>query len=71
MKPNCMKCQHFYITYDQRTPKGCRIYGIQSQQLPSMVIKKANNGSDCIGFKAKPEKDQKKKTKDLNDPKYW
>jgi hypothetical protein len=36
-----------------------------------MVIKKANNGSDCIGFKAKPEKDQKKKTKDLNDPKYW
>ena len=42
MKPNCMKCQHFYITYDQRTPKGCKAYGIQSQQLPSIEIKKAN-----------------------------
>ena len=71
MKPNCMKCQYYYITFDPNTPKGCRIYGIKSQQLPSMVIKNANNGSDCIGFKQKPEKNQNKKPKDLNDPKYW
>lgn len=69
MKPNCMKCQHFYITHDQRTPRGCKIYGIQSQQLPCMVVKRANNGADCIGYKAKPDK--KPKAKNLNDAKYW
>ena len=71
MKPNCMKCMHFYITYDKQTPKGCKAYGIQSQQLPSIEIKKANNGNDCIGFKAKPEKNINNKQKDLNNPKYW
>jgi len=70
MKPNCMKCKHFYITYDQRTPRGCKIYGIQSQQLPSMIVKKANGGSECIGFSAKPVKKEEKK-KDLSDSKYW
>ena len=65
-----MKCIHYFITYDQRTPKGCKIYGIQSQKLPSQIIKDANDGKDCIGFKAKPEK-MKEKTKNLNDDKYW
>ena len=70
MSPNCMKCKHFYITYDQRTPRGCKIYGIQSQQLPSMIVKKANGGSDCIGFSPKPNNKEEKK-KDLSDSKYW
>lgn len=69
MKPNCMKCKHFYITYDQNTPRGCRAYGIQSKQLPSMIIKAANSGAECIGFTKKPEKNPQ--TKNLNDSRYW
>lgn len=69
MNPNCMKCKHFYITYDQHTPRGCKIYGIKSQQLPSIIVKKANGGSDCLGFSPKEVKVEKKK--DLNDSKYW
>ena len=69
MSPNCMKCIHFFITHDQKTPKGCKIYNIQSQSMPSQVVKRANNGSDCIGFKPKPQK--KTNTKNLNDDKYW
>ena len=69
MKPNCLKCKHYFITFNQQTPKGCRIYGIQSAQLPSIVVKSANNGSDCVGFQAKPDK--KPKSKNLNDDKYW
>ncbi len=69
MKANCTKCKHFYITYDQRTPRGCKVYGIQAQQLPSVIVKKANNGSDCIGFSPKPDK--KPKEKNLSDAKYW
>ncbi len=71
MKPNCMKCKHFYITFDQATPRGCRAYSIQSKQLPSSIIKAANRGQECLGFQAKPDRNAKAKTKDLNDAKYW
>lgn len=64
-----MKCKHFYITYDQRTPRGCRIYSIQSASLPSQVVKTANGGAECIGFEEKLK--TKSTQKDLNDPKYW
>lgn len=65
-----MQCKHFYITFDQRTPKGCRAYGIQSAQLPSMVIKNATSGKGCIGFELK-DRLKKKPKKDLNDPRLW
>lgn len=68
MKPNCMKCKHFFITYDQSTPRGCKTYQIRSQQLPSVIVKQANNGADCIGFEPKKLKNSKK---DLNDSAYW
>jgi hypothetical protein len=69
MKPNCMKCKHYFVTFDPAVPKGCRIYGIKSMAMPSTVIKQANNGMDCIGFA--PKADKKEKTKNLNDDKYW
>jgi hypothetical protein len=69
MKPNCTKCKHYFITYDQKTPRGCRIYQIQSASMPSQIVKQANAGSDCIGFEAKPSKTPKKK--DFNDARYW
>lgn len=69
MKPNCRNCKHFFITYNQQTPNGCRIYQIQSKQLPSIIVKQANAGADCIGHEAKPSKTAK--SKDLNDPRLW
>jgi len=69
MKPNCMNCKHFFITYDKNTPRGCRIYKIKSASLPSMVVKRANNGEECMGFSAKESKSAKKL--DLNDAKNW
>lgn len=69
MNPNCTKCKHYFITFDQRTPRGCRAYQIQSAQLPSTIVKRANNGGDCIGFEEKQNK--KAKPKNLNDAKYW
>lgn len=64
-----MKCKHFYITHDPKTPRGCRVYQIQTAHIPSQIVKRANNGSDCIGFK--PKQTQAPKKKDLNDPRYW
>lgn len=69
MKPNCIKCKHYFITFDQHSPKGCRAYRIKSKQLPAMVVRSANKGEDCIGFEAKEEKERTQKN--LNDSKYW
>ena len=68
MAPNCTKCKYYFITYDQNTPRGCKAYQIQSKQLPSVIVKNANNGADCIGFE---EKSHKKKEINLNDSRYW
>lgn len=70
MKPNCMKCKHYFVTFDQYAPKGCRIYKIKSSTLPSIIVKQANGGVECIGFEEKASKDTKPK-KDLNDPSLW
>lgn len=70
MKVNCMKCKHYFITFDQAAPKGCRIYKIKSKQIPSQIVKQANNGSDCLGFEAK-NNTVKDGVKNLTDPKYW
>jgi hypothetical protein len=69
MKPNCLRCKHYYITFDVAAPKGCRVYGIKSSVIPSSIVKQANNGIDCIGYSEKLQK--KDKTKNLNDDKYW
>ncbi|MBC76833.1 MAG: hypothetical protein CME64_12535 [Halobacteriovoraceae bacterium] len=70
MKPNCSKCKHYYITFNQDVPRGCRAYGIQSASSPLQVIRNANSGQDCLGFELK-DREKEKKKKDLNDPRYW
>jgi len=69
MSVNCHKCKHFYITHNPQTPRGCKIYQIQCQGVPSQIVKRANNGNDCIGFK--PKETEKSKKKDLGDARYW
>ncbi|MEX0798373.1 MAG: hypothetical protein WEB87_02680 [Bacteriovoracaceae bacterium] len=71
MKPNCASCKHMFITFNPDTPRGCRVYQIQTSSTPSLVVKKANGGSECIGFEPKEPKENSSKEKDLNDPKYW
>ena len=70
MKPNCSKCKHYFVTFDQNVPRGCRIYKIKSASMPSAVVKRANNGDDCLGFSPKEVSGKAKKV-DLNDSKYW
>lgn len=67
-KPNCMQCKHFFITYEPRTPKGCRKFSIKTAAIPSTVVK-STSGDECNGFEAKESKKPKKK--DLNDNRYW
>ncbi len=47
--PNCMRCLHFFVTYEPARPRGCRAYGFKSLALPSQVVL-TTSGSPCQLF---------------------
>jgi hypothetical protein len=49
---NCLSCQHFYITYDQYFPYGCRGPGFKSYFPPSIEMI-TNSGMECQLFMEK------------------
>lgn len=50
--PNCLLCRHYYITWDEAFPYGCRALGFKSRVLPMVEVRQAS-GSPCIAFSAK------------------
>ncbi len=56
---NCIKCRHYYITWDKNFPHGCRAMGFKCREMPSTVVKKSSE-IECLLFEKKPEKDGKK-----------
>jgi len=64
----CIKCVHYFSTYDQQRPRGCRKFGFQSAKMPSILVKQ-ETGQECIAFEER--KATKKKGLDLNDPSLW
>lgn len=60
---DCFQCQHFYITWDQNAPRGCRAFGFKSRRLPSELVLETS-GEECLKFTPKtqqPSTPQKKK----------
>ena len=51
--PNCLKCRHFHVTWDPAFPRGCRVFGIKSKRMPSLVVKE-NTGHHCPSFERSP-----------------
>ena len=56
-KINCFSCEHFYITYEQRYPYGCRIIGFKSVRMPSIDVY-VNSHIEC-GLFVQKEKRQR------------
>ncbi|MGE7933208.1 uracil-DNA glycosylase [Viridibacillus arvi] len=52
MQESCFKCRHFYVTWDQRSPRGCRAYQFKSKELPSVIVKRSS-GLECLKFEPK------------------
>ncbi len=50
---DCMKCRHYYITWDPNFPKGCRSFGFKSATLPSLTVL-SSSGQPCMSFEQKP-----------------
>lgn len=59
-KINCMKCEHFYITWDAGFPNGCKAYSFKTKQLPSVDVF-TSSGIDCQLYEGKLYEGKKKK----------
>ncbi len=51
-KINCIKCKHFFVTYEPRRPYGCRAYGFKSPKMPSVIVYQSS-GMECESFELK------------------
>ncbi|MEC7278140.1 MAG: hypothetical protein VXV96_17595 [Bdellovibrionota bacterium] len=69
MKKGCLRCKHYFSTFDPQKPRGCKLYGMKSHAFPSLIVKN-ETGSDCMGFQEKVKRKTEEKV-NLNDPKYW
>lgn len=49
---NCLKCRHYYVTWDAKFPKGCRAFGFKTNQVPSVAVLRSS-GSPCLKFDPK------------------
>lgn len=52
--PDCLSCVHFAVTWDPSFPRSCRMFGIKSRQLPSIVVFRAT-GRRCPSWKRSPK----------------
>ncbi len=51
-KINCIKCKHFFVTYEPRRPYGCRAYGFKGAKMPSVIVYQSS-GMECESFELK------------------
>lgn len=49
---NCLKCRHYFVTWDPLRPRGCRLYGFKTQLMPSQLVYQAT-GAPCPSFEEK------------------
>ncbi len=71
---SCLKCKHYFNTYDPQMPRGCRLFKLKSKSFPSELVK-AESGDDCEGYElsgavAKKEAEAKSK-KGFDDDDLW
>lgn len=64
MLVNCHNCEHYYVTWDEQTPHGCRAMGFKSKQIPNIVVQKTTPNLDCLSYKKKDR--GKKVQKNMN-----
>lgn len=46
---NCMQCKHYFVTWDNNAPKGCKAFGFKSSTIPSIVVKRSS-GEVCLKY---------------------
>ncbi|MDR1871730.1 MAG: uracil-DNA glycosylase [Deltaproteobacteria bacterium] len=49
LRLDCRRCQHYFITWEARTPHGCRAMGFKSQFSPYLQVFRIS-GRNCQYF---------------------
>lgn len=49
---DCLKCKHYFVTWDPARPRGCRYFGFKGPRMPSEVVR-ASSGEECRMFEPK------------------
>jgi hypothetical protein len=52
--PYCRHCVHYYVSWDPRFPRGCRVFGVKTRDLPSHVVYRST-GAHCPAFERNPK----------------
>jgi len=52
---DCRKCIHFFVTWEDACPFGCRAFGIKSQYIPSRAVSR-HSGQECMLYTPKNNK---------------
>ncbi|MCM8526189.1 MAG: hypothetical protein NE327_06705 [Lentisphaeraceae bacterium] len=53
--PSCIKCVHYYVTYDTAYPRGCKLFEVKSRMMPTYAFLKST-GQHCPAFQLRPSK---------------
>jgi hypothetical protein len=49
---DCHKCEHYYVTWDEHFPHGCKAMKFKSKQLPSVSVF-VSSDIECLLYKIK------------------
>jgi hypothetical protein len=52
----CHQCIHYYVTWDQYFPHGCRAMDFKSKRMPIQDVRMAMRLNDCLTFELKRRK---------------
>lgn len=48
----CHRCSHFYVTWDNSFPYGCKAHGFKGKIMPYLTVFQAS-GQRCLAFEPK------------------
>lgn len=51
---NCLRCVHFFVTWESARPRGCRVLGFKCREVPSQVVRNAS-GEECGYFRVRDQ----------------
>ena len=51
----CLRCAHYYVTWEPAFPYGCRALGFKSHIQPSVAVYQSS-GMPCQVFEPKPDR---------------
>jgi hypothetical protein len=59
-KPDCNRCEHFYVTWDAAFPYGCKGFQMKSKRNPASSVLHVS-GTNCMLFAKKKDEGSKRK----------